>query len=658
MSLGLWIALQPQPDATRHAPLQRGAGTAVGAVLTLLVASALPAALWPGWLFLAPAFVAFGLRTVNYAWYCVALTPIVVLGRPGGGREGGAVGRGTLHPGVRGRRTRSGPGGLIAPGSTRRTHGERRFPTLGHRRERGGRQVGSRVGTRAAVLLGAMALIVAACGDDDDEGTAASATSAAAQATTTAGAATTAAAASATTRASTGGGTGTTGAPTATADNPSATFTAKLSEPGTFGVDPNDDNIYRGAGDFQIDLANCPSDYDINQGITDTEIRVATSQPRSGPLAGFALIGDGMQSYFDYVNEKFGGIDGRRIVLDVKDDAYEPARTKTNVDEMLQSGDYAAFLAIIGTPNNLGVWDETNKECMPQLFNASGGVQWGDVENHPWTTGLQLDYVSEAGLWAKWLQEKYPNGATVAAITFNNDFGQQYAKGFKRAIEGTNIKLVKEELHEAATPNLTNQFTSLAASNADVLLIETSGSFCTQAMAEVEKGSWKPQVLMSLTCQSLTQFFQPLIDQGLTGKDTTLVTTTKDPGDPTYANDPYVKLFKETVTAQGRQPGATLFNGWSYAWFTVETMKLASQLEGGLNRPNLIIANRSLEAVAPSGLGNLAGRMVGLKDAYISEGGQFVKYTVTDPKQFGVWEPASDLFDTDGQLGTYASVQG
>jgi uncharacterized membrane protein YccC len=40
----------------------------------------MPHGLWIGWLFLALAFVAFGLRTVNYAWYCALLTPIVVLG--------------------------------------------------------------------------------------------------------------------------------------------------------------------------------------------------------------------------------------------------------------------------------------------------------------------------------------------------------------------------------------------------------------------------------------------------------------------------------------------------------------------------------------------------------------------------------------------------
>ena len=175
---------------------------------------------------------------------------------------------------------------------------------------------------------------------------------------------------------------------------------------------------------------------------------------------------------------------------------------------------------MLGTPNNLGIWDDTNRECMPQLLNGTGAAQWGDVENHPWTTGVQLDYFSEAGLWAEWLKQKYPNGVKVASITFNNDFGKSYLNGFKHAIKGTNIQLVADFPHDPTAPNLDNQYTSAAATGADVLLLQTTGTYCTQGMADVEKGSWQPDGHHVGHVRSLNQFFQPLIDQGLTGKDT------------------------------------------------------------------------------------------------------------------------------------------
>ena len=85
--------------------------------------------------------------------------------------------------------------------------------------------------------------------------------------------------------------------------------------------------------------------------------------------------------------------------------------------------------AVLGTANNLAVWDTTNDECMPQLLNATGAAQWGDVENHPWTTGMQIDYFSEAQLWKLWLEAEHPDLKKVAMLTFNNDFGKSYAAG-------------------------------------------------------------------------------------------------------------------------------------------------------------------------------------------------------------------------------------
>ena len=102
------------------------------------------------------------------------------------------------------------------------------------------------------------------------------------------------------------------------------------------------DGVYKGTGGFELDPADCPEDWDPKQGITDTEINLFQSLPTSGPLAGFGLLADGAKVYFDYINAN-GGIDGRKIVLDVKDDGYAPDKTKTNVDEALGSGKYAAL---------------------------------------------------------------------------------------------------------------------------------------------------------------------------------------------------------------------------------------------------------------------------------------------------------------------------
>jgi branched-chain amino acid transport system substrate-binding protein len=498
-------------------------------------------------------------------------------------------------------------------------------------------------------LAAVAALALAACGGDDDDNAAAT-TQAAATATTAAGAATTAAGTSAGTEATPGGTEATSGGTEATSGGSAA------AGGGPVGLV---DGVYKGGADgFQLDPADCPEDWDPMQGITATDITFFSSMPKAGPLAGFGLIGDGMQNYFDYVNAQ-GGVDGHKIHLEVKDDGYVPDKTKTNSDEALGENKYAGFLTVIGTPNNLAIWDSTNEECMPQMLNGTGAPQWGDVQGHPWTTGMQLDYASEAGLWAQWLQAEHPDAKKVAAVAFNNDFGKSYVSGFQRFTKGTDLKVVDQEYHEPTAPDLNNQFTTMAASGADVVLIETSGVFCTQAMANLEKNtSWKPIVIMSSTCSSLSQFFKPLIDQGLTGAGTHIIQYFKDVNDAAWANDDFVKLFHETAKAAGLDDKQTTYaTGWLFAWYAVNVLQEAAKLEGGLDRGNIALAARYINAKNPLVFEEITQHTEGLKDGYLNEGGQMMEYKVTDPKALGTFVKAGDLIDNDGGIGTYADFQ-
>ena len=480
------------------------------------------------------------------------------------------------------------------------------------------------------------ALLAAACGSSGGDSKAAGdgTTTSAKAAETTAAAPTTAAG---------GGSSSSAAAASSSSAAPAATKFGKV-----------DDKTYAGAGDFKLDLSKCPSDWDINQGITKDSITFFTSQPTSGPLAGFGLIADGMRSYFKLI----GPVGGHTINLENKDDVYQADKTKANVDEAIASKKYAGLATVIGTPNNLAIWDTTGQECMPQLLNGTGAAQWGDVENHPWTTGMQLDYTTEAILWTEWIKKEFPNGAKVGAVTFNSDFGKSYDKGFKTAIKGTNIDLVVDELHEATAPNLTNQFTNIEAKNPDVILIQTSGAFCVQAMAEIEKRALKSKVMISGTCGSISQFFKPLIDQGLTGKDTHILQYIKDVNDPEFANDEWVKKFHTTLQSQGLDDKqSTYATGWVFGWFLAKIVEKAATYNGGLNRANLMLAARDLNETMPLMLPGVTNKMEGMKDAYLNEAARVAKYTITDPKATGTFVPQGEVINKEGSLGTYTKFQ-
>ena len=68
----------------------------------------------------------------------------------------------------------------------------------------------------------------------------------------------------------------------------------------------------------------------------------------------------------------------RKLVLDVKDDGYQPDKTKTNVDEALgveQVRRASSACSARRTTSPSGT--TTNDECMPQLFNATGRAAVG-----------------------------------------------------------------------------------------------------------------------------------------------------------------------------------------------------------------------------------------------------------------------------------------
>jgi branched-chain amino acid transport system substrate-binding protein len=424
--------------------------------------------------------------------------------------------------------------------------------------------------------------------------------------------------------------------------------------PEGYGQDDDDPNLYKGAGGFTLDVSDCPEDWNATQGAEGDTIKLWTALPLSGPIASVGIYGQGIKSYFDYVNAN-GGIDGKKIQLDLNDNQYLPDKTKTVADEVIADGSYFAAVGINGTPHNLAIWDMLNDECMPTLVTGSGAAEWGDVEGHPWTgPGETFAYVAESRVQAEWLKTMLPDGGKVATITINNDFGKQYLTGLKEGLKDSNIEVVATEFHEPGATNLDNQFTTVAATDADALVLESSGTFCTQALAAVQRStSWQPIFLLPTACGATT-IFQPLIDQGLTGDGAYLVQTTTQVNDQSVADAPFVKAYYDFLPTVGLDPNSTVYaGGWQFGWAATEILKLASTYKGGLNRANVMLAHRAMDQALPLLLPGLQYRTSGVTDEYLFEGGQVAQYKVTDPKSVGTFTPVGDLIDFEGQLGTY-----
>ena len=414
---------------------------------------------------------------------------------------------------------------------------------------------------------------------------------------------------------------------------------------------------YKGIGYFNLNLKKCPSDWNNMAGITKNSINLFTSMPHSGALAVYGGIGEGMKSYFNYVNSK-GGIAGHKINWDIEDDQLAPDITRKNAEAAIQSNNYAASFAILGTSNNLAIWDEMNQQCMPQLMTASSDDQFGDVDTHPWTTLFGLDLYNETALYIAWLKSHYPKGGKIAVVQINNGQGRVMIAGVKRAIRNTNFSLADVETHPGTAASIKDQVTNAAASNADFYIVLEAGSYCIQALSNLERTSWKPKAtFVANSCAQISTVFQPLLSQGATGNGTRMVRYYTVPTDADATSKKFASFESKTVAAAGQDPkDAQVANGWFWGWYVVQVLKDASVMKGGLNRANITIAAHQYQSHWPLMMPGINANTRGKLDAYPFESGQIYRYEGASGSTPGHFVKDGKVVSNEGQLKNWANV--
>ncbi|MDH3752562.1 MAG: ABC transporter substrate-binding protein [Acidimicrobiia bacterium] len=391
-----------------------------------------------------------------------------------------------------------------------------------------------------------------------------------------------------------------------------------------------------------LDISECPDDWDNSAGVSDDEIRIGITVPRSGPLAGFGTIADGVQIYFD----NYGPVDGKSVTIVDRDDGYEAARTLTGVEEIIDTEDVLGFSFIIGSPNNAAVRDLLNEECIPHLWASTGLPDWGDPVNFPWTSGLLTPYTTEADIWCEHIVQEFGEGATVAGLFMNNDFGKAYQAQVEACTAENGLDLVENVVHDPAAESVANEITTLAASDADVAILGTTGAFCPQGVAGVAGSPWEPMVLVSATCQNIGLFWDPI---GPLAEGFRILGTVKDVSDPTYADDAFVLEARAAIEAAGFDPAEGSYStGYQFGRTLQETFDVALAL-GGIDRVNLARAAYGLDFESEASLPGITSITDGSNDSYIAEGAFIVSFDAENRRYVEV----SDVISFEGETGTF-----
>jgi branched-chain amino acid transport system substrate-binding protein len=276
-------------------------------------------------------------------------------------------------------------------------------------------------------------------------------------------------------------------------------------------------------------------------GVTDTEIKLGQTMPYSGPASAYGTQGRALVAYFKMINAQ-GGINGRKVTVSSLDDGYSPPKTVEMTRKLVEEEEVLALVNSIGTPTNTAVHKYLNVKKVPHLLVSSGADKWNDPKNFPWTTPGFQSYTAEARVYAAHLLKTNPN-AKIAILQQNDDFGRDFARGFKEGL-GANAKLiVHEATYEVTDPTVDSQMVALKSSGADTLFIITTPKFGAQAIRKAAELGWKPSTYIASVSSAQSQVLAPAGLENSVGLIT--ATVIKEPSDPTWEKDPGMIDYKK-----------------------------------------------------------------------------------------------------------------
>ena len=123
-------------------------------------------------------------------------------------------------------------------------------------------------------------------------------------------------------------------------------------------------------------------------GVTDTEIKIGSTNPYSGPASAYGTIGRAETAYFNMINEQ-GGVNGRKINFISSRRRLQPAAYGRAGAQAGGTGRCLFLAGTLGTPPNSAIHKYVNAKGVPHIFVNTGATKWGDPKNYPLDHGVQ-----------------------------------------------------------------------------------------------------------------------------------------------------------------------------------------------------------------------------------------------------------------------------
>ena len=297
-------------------------------------------------------------------------------------------------------------------------------------------------------------------------------------------------------------------------------------------------------------LAEIPANA-ADPGASATEIVLGMQLPDTGAASpGYNKVDDALRAYFDYVNSK-GGIGGKKIRLEVKDDQYKAGLTVSSASSLINKEKVFAFIGSVGTQTHISVIKDINRRGIPDVFVNSGFADFYDPAVYPTTFAALGTYVTEAKIMGKYLKEKYPD-KKIGILYQSDDFGRNALEGFGKA--GLTFVADKTSTNFIAgtqgSIGLASQLTALKANGVDIVIVAAVSSATAVAILTASAIGYKPEKWSVISVGADATTIQTIAgSKGIPAASSAalingLITASHAPA-PGDSSDEYVAAFKK-----------------------------------------------------------------------------------------------------------------
>ena len=226
------------------------------------------------------------------------------------------------------------------------------------------------------------------------------------------------------------------------------------------------------------------------QGITKTEILLATIQDLSGPVAAYGKAArNGMQLRVDEINEQ-GGIHGRKIRLLVEDNGYDPKKAVLAAQKLVNQDKIFAMVAHLGTAQNNAAMPVQFEKNVINFFPITAAREMYEPF-HRLKYAFAATYFDQMRTTLP-LLVKEKGTKKVCTIYQDDEFGLEVFRGAEAGLKTLNMEFVEKTSYKRGATDFSSQVARMKAAGCDMVVLGTIIRETIGTIGESRKTGFNP----------------------------------------------------------------------------------------------------------------------------------------------------------------------